>query len=128
MTTAIVDHPSPTRARPPSVGQPARRPATARGPLARPVRPAPVPARGVASDRPSGSRGVVPPSAKPRACRLDVVTRPAAPWRLTDRGIALVLVLITMIVLAAVTVIGLTAWRVTGPVYRATGVAQLSQR
>ena len=63
-----------------------------------------------------------------RACRVDPVTRPSASWRLTDRGIAVVLALAAMIVLAAVTVIGLTAWRVTGPEYQATGVSQLSQR
>jgi hypothetical protein len=33
-----------------------------------------------------------------------------------------------MIVLAAVTVIGLTAWRVTGPDYQAAEVSQLSWR
>ena len=40
----------------------------------------------------------------------------------------MVLVLAAMIVVAAVTVIGLTAWRVTGPDYQATGVSQLSRR
>jgi hypothetical protein len=116
MTTAIVDQPSPTRLRPPSVVRPARRRASDRGPLARPVRPAAIP--------PPLANGVV------RACRVDPATRPSGPWRLTDRGIALVLILTAMIVMAAVTVIGLTAWRVTGPGpgYQATGVIQLSQR
>jgi hypothetical protein len=41
----------------------------------------------------------------------------------------LVLALTVMIVVAAVTVIGLTAWRVTGPGYQASGVSQqLSSR
>ena len=38
-------------------------------------------------------------------------------WRLTDRGIAVVLVLALMITVAAVVVIGLTAWQVTGADY-----------
>ena len=115
MTTAIIDQSSPTRLRPPSVLKPAHRRGSARGPLARPVRPAPIPP-------PLGNRAV-------RACRVDPVTRPSGPWRLTDRGIAIVLILTAMIVMAAVTVIGLTAWRVTGsgPGHQATGVAQLSQ-
>ena len=128
MTTAIVDQMSQTKARPPSVRQPARRPATDRGPLARPARPAPIPPHSSVGFVPVGSRGKVSPSSTARACRADPVTRPSAPWPLTDRGIALVLVLTAMIVLAAVTVIGLTAWRVTGPGYQATGVAELSRR
>ena len=101
MTTAIIDQSSPTRLRPPSVLKPAHRRGSARGPLARPVRPVPIP--------PPLANGVV------RACRVDPPIRPSGPWRLTDRGIALVLILTAMIVMAAVTVIGLTAWRVTGP-------------
>jgi hypothetical protein len=62
-----------------------------------------------------------------RACRVNRVSQPATTWRLTDRGIALVLVLTAMIVLAAVTVIGLTAWRVTSPGYEASGVSQFSR-
>ena len=115
MTTAIVDQPSPTRLRPSPVGQPGSRPARSRGPLARPVRPVPIPPRGLA-DRAA------------RACRVNRVSHPATTWRLTDRGIALVLVLTAMIVLAAVTVIGLTAWRVTSPGYQVSGVSVLSQR
>ena len=140
MTTAIIDQPSPTRLRPPSA-KPARGRASVRGPLARPLRPNPIlppPAisshlvEGSISDFVEGSRGVVPPCSigVVRACRVDSVTRPSGPWRLTDRGIAIVLILTAMIVMAAVTVIGLTAWRVTGPGpgHQATGVAQLSQR
>ncbi len=77
-----------------------------------------------------GSRGVVPPSSnrEVRACRVTAVSRPSSSWRLTDRGIALVLALTAILVVAAVTVIGLTAWRVTSPGYQATGVSQLSRR
>jgi hypothetical protein len=132
MITATVDQTSHARLRPAPVGQPGSRPARARGPLARPVRPAPVPPQQLASNRhlARGSRGVVPPwsNGAARGCRVDPVIRPSAPWRLTDRGIALVLALAAVIVMAAVTVIGLTAWRVTGPGYQATGVSQVSLR
>ncbi len=113
MTAAIFDQPSPTRLRP-SVGQPARRPIPERGPLARPERLAPIPPSRL------GDRTV-------RGCRAAAVS-PAPSWRLTDRGIALVLILTAILVVAAVTVIGLTAWRVTGPGYQTTGVTQLSSR
>jgi multisubunit Na+/H+ antiporter MnhC subunit len=63
-----------------------------------------------------------------RACRVDRVSQSATSWRLTDRGIALVLVLTAMIVLAAVTVVGLTAWRVTSPGYQTSDTSQLSRR
>jgi hypothetical protein len=38
-----------------------------------------------------------------------------ADWRLTDRGIAVVMVIAAMILTAAIAVIGITAVRVTGP-------------
>ena len=41
--------------------------------------------------------------------------RTTSDWRLTDRGIAVVLVIAAMILTAAIAVIGLTAVRVTGP-------------
>ena len=63
-----------------------------------------------------------------RGCRADAVSRASGSWRLTDRGIALVLVLTALIVLAAVTVIGLTAWRVTSPGYETTAVSEVSSR
>jgi hypothetical protein len=113
MTIAIVDQPSPLRRRTVRGKRPAR------GPLARPTPPAAT-YRGQATEHWANTVA--------RACRVDPVTRSAASWRLTDRGIALVLILAVMIVLAAVTVIGLTAWHVTGPGYQSTGVAQLSQR
>jgi hypothetical protein len=59
-----------------------------------------------------------------RGCRLP--DAPAASWRLTDRGVAVVLVIGLMIMVAALTVIGLTAVRVTGPDYR-PDVASLAQ-
>jgi hypothetical protein len=47
-------------------------------------------------------------------------------WRLTDRGIAVVMVIAVMILTTALAVIGLTAVRVTGPDYRA-GFEESSQ-
>ena len=88
----------------PEVRRPAPRPASARGPVARPARP--VPAPGLRS----GRRPTV------RSCRIDGAVPRS--WRLTDRGIAIVLVLAVMITVAAVTVIGLTAWQVTGADYQ----------
>ena len=114
MSTAILDQPSRSRSRPSPAVQPGRCPAT-RSPLARPVGPAPLPPQVLRN------RAV-------RACRVSAVSQPSAPWRLTDRGIALVLVMTAVLVLAAVTVIGLTAWRVTGPGYQTAGVSQLSPR
>ena len=57
-----------------------------------------------------------------RACRADAV-RPAMPlpaasgWRLTDRGIAVVMLAGVMIMVAALVVIGLTAVQVTSDSY-----------
>ena len=41
--------------------------------------------------------------------------RASSEWRLTDRGIAVVMVIAAMILTAAIAVIGLTAVRVTSP-------------
>ena len=46
-------------------------------------------------------------------------------WRLTDRGVAVLLVVGLMIMVAALTVVGLTAITVTGEGYRATVSASL---
>ncbi|HWH99216.1 MAG TPA: hypothetical protein VNT27_02710 [Propionibacteriaceae bacterium] len=131
MSTAVIDQPSPTRLRTSPVVKPARRRAPARGPLARPVRTEPIPRRrGASVHFAGGSSGIVLPysSGEMRACRITAVSRPSSSWRLTDRGIALVLALTAVLVVAAVTVIGLTAWRVTSPGYHETGVSQLSRR
>jgi hypothetical protein len=50
-------------------------------------------------------------SAEPRSSGKATV----ADWRLTDRGIAVVMVIAAMILTAAIAVIGITAVRVTGP-------------
>ena len=65
-----------------------------------------------------------------RACAAPVATSaPAdesgAGWRLTERGIAVVLVTAAMIITAAVAVIALTALRVTGENYQSYGQSAL---
>ena len=72
------------------------------------------------------------PASQVRACVLpppEVTTGPTAPaaagWQLTDRGIAVVLVVGLMIMVAALTVVGLTAVTVTDEGYRATVSATL---
>jgi hypothetical protein len=104
MSTATITRPTPKTPRlSPEVRRPAQ-PGSFRGPAARPVRTVPAP------DLPTGR------SADVRSCRVEVTGAPGE-WRLTERGIALVLVLAVMITVAAVAVIGLTAWRVTGADY-----------
>lgn len=100
----------------PEIRRPVRQPGTARGPVARPVRPVPTPPLRFAQ-RPVA-----------RSCQVEMPVS-AGSWRLTDRGIALVLVLAVMIVVAAATVIGLTAWQVTSTDYQpAAGVAAAAVR
>ena len=104
MSTATITSVTPVTARvAPEVRRPVR-PGSARGPLARPVRTIPTPG-GYAGQRPTV-----------RSCRVEVAGD-RRDWRLTDRGIAVVLVLALMITVAAVVVIGLTAWQVTGADY-----------
>jgi len=104
MSTATITRATPdTRRVPPQVRRPAR-PGSARGPVARPVRT--VAAPGIDTG----------PRPEVRSCRVEA-TGNRAEWRLTDRGVAVVLVLAVMITMAAVAVIGLTAWQVTGADY-----------
>ncbi|SDS33001.1 hypothetical protein SAMN04488543_1521 [Friedmanniella luteola] len=101
---------SPTRA----PGRPRRRTGRGTGPQARPARPL------------AGGTRVL----RPQACAVDAPAAPAvasAGWRLTERGIALVLVTALLIVTAAVTVVGLTALRVTGERYADAGRTVLVQ-
>jgi hypothetical protein len=78
-------------------------------------------------------RAVPPPSLAPSARRAPqaCVAEPSlssAPMRLTDRGLAAVMVVGLMIMVTALVVIGLTALRVTGPGYVPTGHSQLVGR
>jgi hypothetical protein len=78
-------------------------------------------------------RAVPPPSLAaparrtPQACVAEP-TLSSASMRLTDRGIAAVMVVGLMIMVTALIVIGLTALRVTGPGYVPAGSSQLVGR
>ena len=118
--------PSPGRTRAP--GAPAPRPA--------PGRTRRRPGRGTGPEaRPARLAGPAVPLSQPgqraRSCRVATPPRVGAATgapscRLTDRGIALVLVTGLLIVTAALAVVGLTALRVTGDGYRAAGQAVLA--
>lgn len=102
---------APTRA----PGRPRRRTGRGTGPQARPARPL------------AGSSTRV---LRPQACAVEtpaVQAAPGARWRLTERGIALVLVTGLLVVTAALTVVGLTALRVTGERYADVGQTVLVQ-
>jgi hypothetical protein len=63
--------------------------------------------------------------AQPRRVAACLEAAPASPWRLTERGLALVLVTGLMIAAAALAVIGLTALQVTSEGYQPYGASQL---
>lgn len=92
--------------------RPARRDGRSTGPQTRPARPIDLPRR--------------LRRASAQSCAVSAPTSVAASgWRLTERGIAVVLVAALMIVVAALTVVGLTALRVTGDGYLGVGQSQL---
>ena len=91
--------------------RPGRGSARGRSPQARPGHPVPPPSIQTS------------PAAPVRSCVTERFV-PAPTWQLTDRGIAVVLVGLAMIVVAAVAVIGLTAFRVTGDSYQGYGQSQ----
>jgi hypothetical protein len=82
-------------------------------PSARPARAVPAPELRRGSRLATRSCTVTPEADRPQTA--------AAGWRLTDRGVALLLVTAAMIVTAAVVVVGLTAIRVTGERYQSYG-------
>ena len=128
MSTATIDQQPVTQRRPAPAVKPSRGRAPVRGPLARPRRSALIPSRPAVVDL-AGSSGIgLPYATTVRGCRARSVNRGSSSWRLTDRGIALVIALAAILVVAAVTVIGLTAWRVTSPGYQTTGVSEVSPR
>jgi len=109
--------PSPTRQRRPAHGS-----ARAAGPILR--------SAVGRSPRPTGPGTV----RRAQACSLPAPEVSAAPltsmssaptWRLTERGVAAVLVVGLMIMVAALTVVGLTAVKVTGAGYQATVSASM---
>ena len=71
--------------------------------------------------RPRRLRFVAPPAKRPgvepRACEPSPVVQRSQGWRLTDRGLAVVLVVAAALVVASIAVVGLTALRVTSESY-----------
>jgi hypothetical protein len=100
--------PRPLRPRRPSRSRPAARSGRALAPLARPVAFVPAPTLSPSFGSRARSCTVEAPTAMPAPVPTRVRTR------LTDRGVAVILVAGAMIVVAAVAVVGLTALRVTG--------------
>ena len=97
--------------------RPGRRDGRGSGPQTRPSRPVQLP-RSLSR---SHARSCVAAAPIP-------VTARATEWRLTDRGVAVVLVVALMIAVAALAVIGLTALRVTGDGYVAAALYQSGTR
>lgn len=118
MTQLVVDRPT-AAAR--SVVRPRRRtrPAQGSGREAGPrLHPAqPIPTQSLSRPMNSAAHGCVMPM--PASVATAHSSRQAN-WRLTDRGVAVILVTGLMIMVAALTVIGLTAMKVTGDGYQAT--------
>lgn len=115
---------TPIRSRPSR--SPARPSRNGRGTAPR-LRPAALPAPTIA---PAGE------TTPARACRPAPIDRreppacaasPVSSWRLTERGIAVVLVLVAMVAVAALAVVVPTAVRVTGDNYRPAGASQLTR-
>ena len=77
------------------------------GPWARPTRAVPAPTL------------AKHPRSTVHACRLEGTAAARLGWRLTDRGIAVIIVVGLMIVTAALSVVGLSAIRVTSTDYPA---------
>lgn len=97
-------------------GRPGRRTGRGSGPQARPARPL------------TGAPARRAPVQRPQSCSVEApgrVVPGTGGWRLTERGIALVLITALLIVTAALTVVGLTALRVTGDRYAGAGLTAL---
>ncbi len=98
--------------------RPGRRNGRGSGPQARPARPL------------TGAQARRAPVTRPQSCSVEApgrVVPGTGAWRLTERGIALVLITGLLIVTAALTVVGLTALRVTGERYAGAGLTALVQ-
>lgn len=85
------------------------------GPRLRPVKPVESPALRRPRSTVQSCSVDLPPAATAASTRASV-------WRLTDRGIAVVLVVGAMIAFTALTVVGLTAFRVTSERYQSSSV------
>lgn len=60
---------------------------------------------------------VAAPQPAPRSCKAPAVAVASRSWHLTERGLALVLVMAAALVAASIAVVGLTALRVTSDSY-----------
>ena len=110
-----------------SPARPARGRARSGTPQLRPLAHVPAPTLAPAASQTRRSRAC--------AASLPDTVRPAptgaaggVSWRITDRGIALVLLAVAMIAVAALAVIIPTALRVTGDNYQPLGTSQLAQQ
>ncbi len=117
MTQLVVDRPTAARSvvRPRRRTRPAQGSGREAGPRLRPAQP--VSTQSLSRPVNSAARACVMPTPAPIVAVPSA--RPAG-WRLTDRGVAVVIVTGLMIMVAALTVVGLTALRVTSDGYQAT--------
>ncbi len=134
MSTLTIDAPVRTaadaRAGRPGVSQPDRVAPARPGGRQKVARTAPVARPRRQLSAPSLRQGSRPTS---RACSTEAVAEPrpavqTGRYRLTERGIAVILVAGVMIAVAALAVVGLTALRVTSPTYQASSFTQAAQR
>jgi hypothetical protein len=119
---------TPSRPRPRrSPARPARGWARSGTPRLRPAAPLPAPTLAPAVSERRQPRGCA--ASLPRTAQSTATSASGAgSWRITDRGIAVVLVAVAMIAVAALAVIVPTALRVTGDNYQPIGTVQLAQR
>jgi hypothetical protein len=103
--------PMPVRPRRQPNARPARGTGRSARPMARPAGAVPAPRLAPAVRQ------------APQACAVEA----EAHWRLTDRGIAVIMVTGLMIVAAAVMVVSMTAIRVTGDGYQTHSLSQVAQ-
>lgn len=116
MTQLVVDRPTVRSVvRPRRQTRPAQGSGREAGPRLRPAQP--ISTRSLSRPASSAARACVMPMPTPVAT---VGGSRRASWRLTDRGVAVVIVTGLMIMMAALTVIGLTAMRVTSDGYQVT--------
>ena len=116
MTQLVVDRPiARSVVRPRRRTRPAQGSGREVGPRLRPGQP--IPTHSLGRSASSAAHACVMPMPAPVAA---AGSSRQASWRLTDRGVAVVIVTGLMLMVAALTVIGLTALRVTGDGYQAT--------
>lgn len=118
--TSPVDRPD---VRPLRTRRPAQGSGRTAGPVLRPVERCPAPA--LAGRPVSRARACALPAPERHVATVAAPQSAGAAWRLTDRGVAVVLMAGLMIMVAALTVVGLTAFRVTGDSYQPSVTASL---